>query len=96
MIVQLTGTRLSVTPSVAVLDVGVGYELGISLQQLLRCRRGGRYRFNCMVVREDSMELFGFCFAGESVRSLIVCAQFLDGPKLALSVLSTFTHSNLR
>ena len=31
MIVQLTGTLVSVTPSIAVLDVnGVGYELGIS------------------------------------------------------------------
>ena len=92
MIVQLTGTLVSVTPSVVVLDVnGVGYELGISAST----GEAGVTVLTRMVVREDSMELFGF--ASREERALFDRLRAISGvgPKLALSVLSTFTPQQL-
>ncbi len=99
MIVQLTGTLVSVTPSVAVLDVnGVGYELGISASTAAALPQAGEAGVTVltrMVVREDSMELFGF--ASREERALFDRLRAISGvgPKLALSVLSTFTPQQL-
>mgnify|MGYP000878313244 FL=1 len=64
MIVQLTGTLLSVSPSLVVLDVnGVGYELGVSANtaaSLPQAGEAGVTILTRMVVREDAMELYGF------------------------------------
>lgn len=98
MIVQLTGTILEAQPSYVVLDVhGVGYELGISAttaqalphvgeQLTLRTR---------LIVREDAQELFGFATREE--RALFDQLRAISGvgPKLALSVLSTFEPAAL-
>ena len=99
MIVQLTGTLVSVTPSVAVIDVnGVGYELGISASTAAALPQAGEAGVTVltrMVVREDSMELFGF--ASREERALFDRLRAISGvgPKLALSVLSTFTPQQL-
>ena len=99
MIVQLTGTLVEFTASSVVLDVhGVGYELGVSAvtaSSLPEAGAPGVTLLTRMLVREDSMTLFGFSSREE--RSLFdrLCAISGVGPKLALSVLSTFTPSQL-
>lgn len=99
MIVQLTGTLVEFTASSVVLDVhGVGYELGVSAvtaSSLPEVGTPGVTLLTRMLVREDSMTLFGFSSREE--RSLFdrLCAISGVGPKLALSVLSTFTPSQL-
>lgn len=99
MIVQLTGTLVEFTASTVVLDVhGVGYELGVSAvtaSSLPETGTPGVTLLTRMLVREDSMTLFGFSSREE--RSLFdrLCAISGVGPKLALSVLSTFTPSQL-
>ena len=99
MIVQLTGTLIEVLPTHAILDVaGVGYELGISAHTaaaLPAVGEAGVTLLTRMVVREDAMELYGF--ANRQERSLFdrLVAISGVGPKLALSVLSTFTPATL-
>lgn len=99
MIVQLTGTLVELTATHAVLDVqGVGYELGVSATTASSLPATGTPGVTLLArlqVREDSMTLFGFSTREE--RSLFdkLCAISGVGPKLALSVLSTFTPSQL-
>ena len=99
MIVQLTGTLVELTASHAVLDVGgVGYELGVSAvtaSSLPAVGTPGVTLLARLQVREDAMTLFGFSSREE--RSLFdkLCAISGVGPKLALSVLSTFTPAQL-
>lgn len=99
MIVQLTGTLLEVTPSRVVLDVGgVGYELGVSsttAAALPHVGEAGVTILARMIVREDAMELYGFATREE--RALFDQLRAISGvgPKLALSVLSTFSPAVL-
>ena len=99
MIVQLTGTLVEVTPSRVVMDVGgVGYELGVSSTTAAALPHAGEAGVTVlarMIVREDAMELFGFATREE--RALFDQLRAISGvgPKLALSVLSTFSPSTL-
>ncbi|OUO60332.1 Holliday junction branch migration protein RuvA [Olsenella sp. An270] len=99
MIVQLTGTLLEVTPSRVVMDVGgVGYELGVSsttAASLPHVGEAGVTVLARMIVREDAMELYGFATREE--RALFDQLRAISGvgPKLALSVLSTFSPGAL-
>lgn len=99
MIVQLTGTLLEVTPSRVVMDVGgVGYELGVSsttAAALPHVGEAGVTVLARMIVREDAMELYGFATREE--RALFDQLRAISGvgPKLALSVLSTFSPGAL-
>lgn len=99
MIVQLTGTLVEVLPTHAVIDVGgVGYELGIShntAAQLPQVGTPGVTVLTRLVVREDAMELYGFASREERVLFDKLVAISGVGPKLALSVLSTFTPATL-
>ena len=99
MIVQLTGTLLEVTPSRVVMDVGgVGYELGVSSTTAAALPHAGEAGVTVlarMIVREDAMELYGFATREE--RALFDQLRAISGvgPKLALSVLSTFSPGAL-
>ena len=99
MIVQLTGTLVEVMPSHIVLDVaGVGYELGCSsttAAALPAVGESGDTVLTRLVVREDAMELYGF--ASREERALFDRLRAIGGvgPKLALSVLSTFGAAQL-
>ena len=99
MIVQLTGTLVELTASVAVLDVaGVGYELGISsvtASTMPEVGTPGVTLLTRLIVREDAMTLFGFSSREERALFDRLCAISGVGPKLALAVLSTFTPSSL-
>lgn len=99
MIVQLTGTLVEVTASHVVLDVGgVGYELGVSGSCAAALPAVGTPAVTLLTrlqVREDSMTLFGFASREERALFDRLCAISGVGPRLALSVLSTFTPSQL-
>lgn len=99
MIVQLTGTLVELTASVAVLDVaGVGYELGISsvtASSMPEVGTPGVTLLTRLIVREDAMTLFGFSSREERALFDRLCSISGVGPKLALAVLSTFTPSSL-
>lgn len=99
MIVQLTGTLVELSASHAVLDVaGVGYELGISAVTAASLPEVGTPAVTLLcrlVVREDAMTLFGFSSREERALFDKLCAISGVGPKLALSVLSTFTPAQL-
>ena len=99
MIVQLTGTLVEVLPTHIVLDVGgVGFELGVSsttAASLPHVGESGVTVLARMVVRDGSMELYGF--ASREERALFDQLRAISGvgSKLALAVLSTFSPATL-
>ena len=99
MIVQLTGTLVEVAPSHVILDVGgVGYELGVSsttASALPHAGESGVTVLTRMQVREDAIALFGFATREERALFDHLVAISGVGPKLALSVLSTFSPAQL-
>lgn len=90
MISQLTGTVLSVGASAVVLDVaGVGYRLLATPATLAVLRAGQPASLAThLVVREDSLTLFGFDSGHE--RDMFETLQSVQGvgPRLALALLS--------
>lgn len=99
MIVLLTGTLVEVQASTVVLDVaGVGYELGVSATTaaaLPAVGSTGVTLFTRLVVREGSLDLYGFLSREERTLFDKLVSVSHVGPKLALSVLSTFLPSDL-
>jgi Holliday junction DNA helicase RuvA len=99
MIVRLTGTLVEALPTRVVLDVGgVGYELGVSANTaaaLPAVGEAGVTLLTRLIVREDAMELYGFSSREERALFDRLVAISGVGPKLALSVLSTFTPQAL-
>ncbi len=99
MIVSLTGTILEVTPGSVVLDVnGVGFELGVSnttAAALPEVGTAGVSLYTRMVMRENAVDLYGFATRDERMLFNKLTNISKVGPKLALSVLSTFTPANL-
>ena len=90
MISQLTGTVLSVGASAVVLDVaGVGYRLLATPATLGGLHTGQQSSLEThLVVREDSLTLFGFDSTHE--RDMFETLQSVQGvgPRLALALLS--------
>ena len=74
MIVQLTGTLVEVLPSHVVIDVGgVGYELGVSATtaaSLPAVGEAGVTVLTRMLVKENSVELYGFATREERAVSM--------------------------
>lgn len=99
MIVSLTGTLVEVQPSVVVLDVaGVGYELGVSSMTssgLPACGTPAVTLLTRLVVREGAIDLYGFGSGEERTLFDRLTSISHVGPKLALSVLSTFSPAGL-
>ena len=99
MIVQLTGTLVEVLPTHIVLNVGgVGFELGVSsttAASLPHVGESGVTVLARMVVRDGSMELYGFATREERALFDQLRAITGVGSKLALSVLSTFSPAVL-
>ena len=99
MIVSLTGTLADVLPSTVVLDVGgVGYELGVSALTASSLPAVGTERVTLLtrlVVREGAIDLYGFGSRDERTLFDKLTGISHVGPKLALSVLSTFSPAGL-
>jgi len=98
VIASLTGDVAEITPGAAVLEVaGVGYLVHAPAPVLAGLRRAERVRLlTHLVVREDSLTLYGFRTADQRELFQTLMGVTGVGPKLALAVLSVFEPQGLR
>jgi holliday junction DNA helicase RuvA len=98
VIAHLDGTVSSLAPDGAVIDVGgVGLLVQCTPGTLALLRQGERARVaTSLVVREDSLTLYGF--AGDDERNTFELLQTASGvgPRLALAMLAVFSPDDLR
>jgi holliday junction DNA helicase RuvA len=98
VIASVRGTVLSVALDRAVLEVGgVGLAVRATPGTLATLRRGEKaYLATTLVVREDSLTLFGF--GSDEARDLFELVQSVTGvgPKIALALLAVFPPDELR
>lgn len=98
MIAQLRGKIVAIGPNAAILDVsGVGYQVSISgkTQSSIALLEGEITLLTEMVVREDSMTLFGFLDGGErDAFNLLTTVQGV-GAKAAMAILSVLSPAEL-
>lgn len=98
MIASLSGTVEAVSLDKTVLDVGgVGYLVHATPATLAGLRVGERTRLaTSLVVREDSMTVYGF--ADDDERQVFETVQSVSGvgPRLALAMLAVHTPDGLR
>lgn len=97
MIAQLTGTVLSVRAATAVVDVGgVGMLVQSTPSTLAELRVGERTEFHTqLVVREDSLTLYGFGVASERDTFEVLQTVQGVGPRLALAMLAVHSPESL-
>jgi Holliday junction DNA helicase RuvA len=97
MIATLSGTVKSLSPDRAIIEVGgVGMSVLINAHTSNSMTVGAHTNlFTSLVVREDSLTLFGF--SDEPSRVLFELVQTVSGigPKVALSILGALTPSEL-
>jgi len=98
MIASVRGTVASIALDHVVIEVGgVGMAVRTTPGTLATLRRGEEaYLATTLVVREDSLTLFGF--ADDAARELFVLVQSVSGvgPKIALALLAVFSPDDLR
>jgi holliday junction DNA helicase RuvA len=98
VIAQVRGTVAGVGPESAVIEVGgVGLRVQCTPGTLATLKPGEHARVaTCLVVREDSLTLYGFCSDDErNVFELLQTASGV-GPRLALAMLAVHTPDALR
>ncbi len=98
MIVQLSGTLIEASMSHVVIEAaGVGYEMGISSSTAaaLPALNSAATLYVRMIVRDGLPSLYGFSKQEERTLFDTLCSISGVGPKLALSVLSTFSAQEL-
>jgi Holliday junction DNA helicase RuvA len=98
MIAHLNGTVAGISPDGAVLDIGgVGMRIQCTPGTLATLKPGERAQVaTSLVVREDSLTLFGFATDDErNVFELLQTASGV-GPRLALAMLAVHTPDALR
>jgi len=91
MIARLEGTLAEKTPERVVLDVsGVGYELHIPVSTYLGLPDEGKTVRLCVHthVRQEALQLFGFCSSGERIAFRLLIGINGVGPRLAIAILS--------
>jgi len=97
MIATLSGTVKFLTPDRTIIEVGgVGISVLINSHTSASLALGANaHLFTSLVVREDSLTLFGF--SDEASRVLFELVQTVSGigPKVALSILGALTPSEL-
>jgi Holliday junction DNA helicase RuvA len=97
MISLLNGVVRSITPDKAIIEVGgVGFTVSITSQTSASLSLGAPASlFTTLVVREDSLTLFGF--ADDASRALFELLQTVSGigPKVALSILNSLSADQL-
>ncbi|MBA0900817.1 MAG: Holliday junction branch migration protein RuvA [Candidatus Nitrotoga sp.] len=98
MIGRLTGSLLEKNPPQILLDVqGVGYELSVPMSTFynLPALHERVVLYTQLIVREDAHLLYGFASEGERVAFRHLLKISGVGPKMALSVLSGLSLSDL-
>ena len=97
MIALLSGVVRSISIDKTIIEVsGVGYSLSITSQTANSLSIGAPVTlYTSLVVREDSLTLFGF--ADDESRALFELLQTVSGigPKVALSILNSLTPDQL-
>lgn len=97
MISLLNGVVRSISPDKTIIEVGgVGFTVSITSQTSAALSIGSPASlFTSLVVREDSLTLFGF--ADDGTRALFELLQTVSGigPKVALSILNSLTSDQL-
>ncbi len=97
MIATLSGTVKSLSPDRAIIEIGgVGMSVLINAHTSAAMTLGAHANlYTSLVVREDSLTLFGF--SDEPSRVLFELVQTVSGigPKVALSILGALTPSEL-
>jgi len=98
VIAHLTGTVAAVAPDGAVIDVGgVGLQVQCAPGTLAGLRPGERARVaTSLVVREDSLTLYGFGTDDERNTFELVQTASGVGPRLALAMLAVLSPDALR
>jgi holliday junction DNA helicase RuvA len=98
MIAHLDGTVAAVAPDGAVIDVGgVGLLVQCTPTTLAGLRLGERARVaTSLVVREDSLTLYGFASDDERTTFELLQTATGVGPRLALAMLAVFSPDALR
>lgn len=97
MISLITGTVRSISLDKAIVEVGgVGLSLSITQKTSAQLNLGVSAQFfTTLVVREDSLTLFGFLEDAERVLFELVQTVSGIGPKVALSIVSALSPSQL-
>lgn len=97
MISSLRGTTLSVAGALAVVEVGgVGYAVQITPAHALSLRPGEPvFLHTSLVVREDSLSLFGFAEREELEIFELLTGVSGVGPKSAMGVLAVLTPEEI-
>ncbi len=93
MISFLRGTLAAKTAATAIIEVGgIGYEVAMSGRGLSRLGQVGDSVsvLTHLQVRDDALVLYGFCSQGEKDVFAKLTSVSSVGPKVALSVLSTY------
>ncbi|TRY17377.1 Holliday junction branch migration protein RuvA [Tessaracoccus rhinocerotis] len=98
MIAQLTGTVLQAGATQFVLEVGgVGYLVHTTPATAAAVRPGETSTIHTsMVVREDSLTLYGFQFPGEREAFELVQTASGVGPRLAAAIVSVLSPAEIR
>lgn len=98
MIAHVRGTVTSVSLGTAVIDVGgIGLELQCAPSTLATLRTGTTTTLSStLIVREDSMTLFGFSNDEEKTTFLLVQSASGVGPKLAQAIVAVLPPETLR
>lgn len=98
MIASLRGTVLAVDLSSVVIETGgVGYKVSATAQVLAQLRIGAEATLSTsLIVREDSMTIYGFHEPTERDLFEILGSVSGIGPKLALAILSVHTPGTLK
>ncbi len=98
MIYSLRGKLLLAEPGGVVVEcAGVGYRCAVSLNTLTKMPATGSevYLLTHMVVRDDSVDLFGFADSQELASFRLLTTVNGVGARLALTLLSDFSSSQL-
>lgn len=97
MFSYLNGKIAEIGSGVVVVDVGgVGFSCNASIQTLSRVEVGSTAKlYTYLNVREDALELFGFYDRDELEMFRLLISISGVGPKVALSILSAVTPSQL-
>jgi holliday junction DNA helicase RuvA len=98
MIAHVTGTVAALAPDAAVIDVGgVGLSVQCAPGTLASLRAGEQARVaTSLVVREDSLTLYGFATDDERNTFELLQTASGIGPRLALAMLAVLTPDALR
>ncbi|MGH3097528.1 MAG: Holliday junction branch migration protein RuvA [Streptosporangiales bacterium] len=98
MIATVSGAVLALAPDSAVVEVGgVGLAIQCTPATLAGLRAGEPARlFTSLVVREDSLTLYGFCTEDERVVFELVQTASGIGPRVAQAMLAVYAPDELR